>query len=107
MNDTQLLLGKNIRMFDWIHVLTFDRCFRDWPTVSTDHAHRSPEPEVSPDSSVETDTQKRKRDPDEEQAKIASPQMEEFLVRLMNDLYKWAETKNDQAVLGWFATKVR
>jgi len=90
-----------------MHVLTFDGCFRDWPTVSTDHTHRSPEPEVAPGSAVESETQERKPDPDEEQTKIATPEMEKFLVRRMNHLYKWAEETKDEDVLQWFDTEVR
>jgi hypothetical protein len=73
----------------------------------TSYARRSPEPKIPPGSSVKTETQKRKPDPDEEQVKIATPQMEQFLVRRMDHLYRWAEETKDEDVLQWFDTEVR
>lgn len=43
----------------------------------------------------------------EDEAKTATPQMEEFFLRLIADLHKWAADTNAQAVLDWFRKTVR
>jgi hypothetical protein len=111
-NSPDLLSKDTRRELYSNRFLIHDSSSSGWPshslpsTLFTGHAGQSPEPGTPPSSSSKPGTQEKKPT-DEDEAKTATPQMEEFLVKLMNDLYKWAETKNDRAVLEWFTTKVR
>jgi hypothetical protein len=57
-------------------------------------------------NTAQTKSQGKTAAPATSGTKIATPKMEESLVQLIDDLYKWAESSENGVVLGWFEQAV-